>query len=494
MGRHAGLLALLALLGCLLVHANVELRGVHPSDAALYAGQTFACKDGSKTDLPLTKVNDDYCDCADGSDEPGTSACDNGSFFCPNRGHLGRKLFSSRVNDGICDCCDGSDEYDGKAKCQDTCYALGEGTRIAKRKEIEAFKKGLEIRRHYETQAKTVRVEKQNKLDKLKTELAQSQQMEKDLQAQVDALETKAKAAQELLAQYKPAEVPVQPPIEQEQFHEEDGDDHLLEEEEEADEDEDEDEDGEENEDGDNGGNLREETEETKKEPRILLERTDDVKEALEQAEQDVAEYKASKKHRDEGEEEGILASVWRFLGSSGSSSPPSGEATMSDLKDLRTSLKNVQSKAQETAKDISDLEGYFGIDLGEDAFYGIHEQTFELHTNEYTYKLTPFKEVKQQHTRLGEWGSWLNPEHTQMEYVRGERCWNGPDRKTVVNLTCGDANNVVSVSEPNKCEYHMEFTTPAACSPQRLAQLEEELASLEQPGDVIIPPTNDIF
>jgi protein kinase C substrate 80K-H len=453
MGRHAGLLALLALLGCLLVHANVELRGVHPSDAALYAGQTFACKDGSKTDLLLTKVNDDYCDCADGSDEPGTSACDNGSFFCPNRGHLGRKLFSSRVNDGICDCCDGSDEYDGKAKCQDTCYALGEGTRIAKRKEIEAFKKGLEIRRQYETQAKTVRVEKQKELDKLKTELAQSQQMEKDLQAQVDALETKAKAAQELLAQYKPAEVPVQPPIEQEQFHEEDGDDHLLEEEEEADEDEDEDEDGEENEDGDNGGNLREETEETKKEPRILLERTDDVKEALEQAEQDVA-----------------------------------------DLKDLRTSLKNVQSKAQETAKDISDLEGYFGIDLGEDAFYGIHEQTFELHTNEYTYKLTPFKEVKQQHTRLGEWGSWLNPEHTQMEYVRGERCWNGPDRKTVVNLTCGDANNVVSVSEPNKCEYHMEFTTPAACSPQRLAQLEEELASLEQPGDVIIPPTNDIF
>jgi protein kinase C substrate 80K-H len=124
--------------------------------------------------------------------------------------------------------------------------------------------------------------------------------------------------------------------------------------------------------------------------------------------------------------------------------------------------------------------------------------------------------EVKALPLARSEWGSWLNPEHTQMEYVRGERCWNGPDRKTVVNLTCGDANNVVSVSvrrhptqrsffpsrnslpttvqEPNKCEYHMEFTTPAACSPQRLAQLEEELASLEQPGDVIIPPTNDIF
>jgi len=39
------------------------------------------------------------------------------------------------------DCCDGSDEYDGKVKCPDTCYALGEDTRNAKRQEIEAFKK-----------------------------------------------------------------------------------------------------------------------------------------------------------------------------------------------------------------------------------------------------------------------------------------------------------------------------------------------------------------
>jgi hypothetical protein len=49
---------------------------------------------------------------------------------------------------------------------------------------LRVSKQGLEIRRHYETQAKTVRVEKQNKLDKLKTELAQSQQMEKDLQGE----------------------------------------------------------------------------------------------------------------------------------------------------------------------------------------------------------------------------------------------------------------------------------------------------------------------
>lgn len=81
----------------------------HPSTVD---GEFFCTEDG--TELPQKFVNDDYCDCPDGSDEPLTSACSNVDFKCKNGhiiGHPDRMHISSgRVNDGICDCCDGSDE------------------------------------------------------------------------------------------------------------------------------------------------------------------------------------------------------------------------------------------------------------------------------------------------------------------------------------------------------------------------------------------------
>jgi hypothetical protein len=61
----------------------------------------------SKQTIQYERLNDDFCDCLDGSDEPSTSACSSGHFYCLS----GTKIPSSRVNDGICDCCDGTDEY-----------------------------------------------------------------------------------------------------------------------------------------------------------------------------------------------------------------------------------------------------------------------------------------------------------------------------------------------------------------------------------------------
>ncbi|XP_044977062.1 glucosidase 2 subunit beta [Hordeum vulgare subsp. vulgare] len=96
------------------------LVGVSPKDEAYFAPQVIACRDGSGS-FPRSRLNDGYCDCTDGTDEPGTSACPEGKFYCINIGDHPRILFSSFVNDNICDCCDGSDEYESGIHCPNTC-------------------------------------------------------------------------------------------------------------------------------------------------------------------------------------------------------------------------------------------------------------------------------------------------------------------------------------------------------------------------------------
>lgn len=61
-------------------------------------------------------LNDDYCDCPDGSDEPMTSACSHvlvgQKLFSCTATSTGDaiKLFPSRIRDGVVDCYDESDE------------------------------------------------------------------------------------------------------------------------------------------------------------------------------------------------------------------------------------------------------------------------------------------------------------------------------------------------------------------------------------------------
>ncbi|XP_030558857.1 glucosidase 2 subunit beta isoform X2 [Drosophila novamexicana] len=106
------------------------IRGIRLFDYDAYKPNykgNFKCLDGSK-EIPFDHLNDNYCDCdADGSDEPSTNACANGRFYCKyQKRHItGRGLdvwvWASRVNDNVCDCCDGSDEWTTHAKCQNNC-------------------------------------------------------------------------------------------------------------------------------------------------------------------------------------------------------------------------------------------------------------------------------------------------------------------------------------------------------------------------------------
>jgi len=89
-----------------------------------YKAGIFTCFDGV-TQIPLSKINDDFVDCQDGSDEPGTSANSNGTFYCQNAGYIPQEIPKWSIGDSICDCCDGSDEILNKhIKCPNTCEKM----------------------------------------------------------------------------------------------------------------------------------------------------------------------------------------------------------------------------------------------------------------------------------------------------------------------------------------------------------------------------------
>lgn len=96
------------------------IRGTHQKQFNFYVPDDdykFQCIESGEM-IAFGRVNDNFCDCLDGTDEPGTNACPNGIFYCRHQQMFTSRytknfIPSSMVNDGICDCCDGSDEWEG---------------------------------------------------------------------------------------------------------------------------------------------------------------------------------------------------------------------------------------------------------------------------------------------------------------------------------------------------------------------------------------------
>eukprot|EP00960_Hanusia_phi_P065285 766053-Hanusia_phi.AAC.3 len=188
-GRALAVVGMLVMAACSV--QSDEIRGVQPEDAHLYAKKDmFTCKDGSST-FSFDKVNDEFCDCNDGSDEPGTAACANGVFWCANKGWKAKLLFSSRVNDGVCDCCDGSDEHSGIVSCANRCQEEGAEQRNLLMRSIQLHEQGVAKRPEYVARAHAFReavFKRRDDLAKLIQEVSQKIDV---LQVQKDELNKK---------------------------------------------------------------------------------------------------------------------------------------------------------------------------------------------------------------------------------------------------------------------------------------------------------------
>ncbi|KAF6834581.1 glucosidase 2 subunit beta precursor [Colletotrichum plurivorum] len=209
----------LVLLGTLVsaaapVSATSLPRGVGPEFAKFFQSkESFSCISNPEVKLSLKQINDNTCDCPDGSDEPGTAACAHldplsppqpfaGSatgttnttnalpgFWCSNVGHIGAYVPFMFVNDGHCDydiCCDGTEEYGkvGGVKCENKCNEIGKEYRRIEAERNAAIEKAAKRRRTMAKESRELRRRVAAKADSLKEEV-------KTLEAKKEELETK---------------------------------------------------------------------------------------------------------------------------------------------------------------------------------------------------------------------------------------------------------------------------------------------------------------
>ena len=151
-------------------------------------------------------------------------------------------------------------------------------------------------------------------------------------------------------------------------------------------------------------------------------------------------------------------------------------KALIAAADEARAALRDAESKKNALEAEISDLKKLIGMDFGHEYEFGpLYRQCYEFTDREYTYKMCAFDKVTQRsksggrETNLGTWGSWSGSgdrRYFVMKYENGEKCWNGPSRSATITLKCGLEDALLSASEPNRCEYAMEFSSPAVCEP----------------------------
>uniref|UniRef100_A0A671QX90 Glucosidase 2 subunit beta n=1 Tax=Sinocyclocheilus anshuiensis TaxID=1608454 RepID=A0A671QX90_9TELE len=428
-------------------------RGVPLTSIQFYVeNKPFTCLDGSRA-IPFDRVNDDYCDCKDGSDEPGTAACPNGSFHCTNAGYRPMFIPSSRINDGICDCCDTTDEYNSGAKCENTCKELGRKEREVLQKMAEITKEGFLLKQHLIEEAKKGQQEKKSKVTDM-------QGNKKQLDEKVEVLRTVKETAE-------------QPEKEAKERHLK-----AWEEQKAA---------------------IRLEKDKAKMAEAFFVSVSELQSHAELDADADGTLTETEAQGLMGGAEQvdtSTFESVWPNIKDKYHSEVSREEADMSCLvssevpfgkmffffftvvklsaQKARDDFEEAEKALREMDDQIRNIEKELSFDFGPDAeFTYLYSQCYELTTSEYIYRLCPFNRISQKpkyggsETNLGTWGSWSGPENNKyllMKYEHGTGCWQGPNRSTTVKLTCGKETVVTSTSEPSRCEYLMEFTTPAVC------------------------------
>lgn len=430
-------------------------------EAKLQAGAPFTCKgpEGKPITLPFAALNDDYCDCADGFDEPGTGACagqETTMFHCKNEGSTPQLIYTSRVDDGICDCCDGSDETGrrgrapGGVSCPNDCLAQGEVERKHRAERIEAVRAGLQKKHETITNANANRKQWQADVQRLEADLP-------GLEEQLSIAKRIAEAAKAVADRENAATG------------------------------------------GETVEALRAENEELKKTIARQQAKIDELQTDVDimsgklpagppKEKKVVSEYAKwmdgagetpGAIEDEEGipvgegdEDEGIntLSSAKPVV------TPGSGAAATasSGKTDEEKAVQDLEAKVRDNKDEVQSLKKKLDHMLDTHLGYAdLAGNCLSKHDGQYTYKACFYDDAKQDHTSLGRWKGWTGPRTA--EFTDGQMCPGGPARMLRVLFECGSEEALLEIAEPSRCVYEVHATSRGACD-------ESDLEALQKP------------
>lgn len=417
--------------------------------------------------LLLDQINNDYCDCPDGLDEPGTNACaydpESPKYFCANEGFKPGFLESYKLNDGVCDydiCCDGSDE-NVSGQCPNLCAeARAQYERfIAAKKEDNS--KGLKAKKELKIIAAEMKTHSELHLNGISQQIKELQDELKRLQStQSSGTVSELNRATQLIV----SEVDLQSRLESykllmAELHK-------------------------------NCAHL--EAILTKMSQNYNPNFNDGaVKNAVHSFQDYFSNKPATKQISFEFDDIAMRKDSQESfnvkLQGSSSQAPtffnmihyyyeamverfPKHDKTLPAVPSVvkeRQSLSSqeeidLKSLLESKQRELINEEQKNIKDYGEDDILrAVEGKWYEKVIGDYNYRIGFLNAIYQDNTLVGRYAGM---EGNSMQFINGDRCWNGPQRSATVDMVCNHEYDLVSVFEPQKCHYQFKLMSPLVC------------------------------